>query len=266
MTDLQTFFELQIQEWPLAKQNYEALANVRRRPFQVGDFEGYVQFNPGRAVSTLVNLDKNVLKKRECFLCRENRPEVQQGIEILPGWELLLNPYPILPSHYTIVGKTHSPQLLNVKTGMELTGKLPGMVVFFNESGAGASAPDHIHFQAVDFNEVPLIKLLDREWHKNFSSLKLPFNVVREFENEPDRPERPVNAFFWTHDPDDEVKAVKIERRCHRPDYFFKNPPLRRAFSPGALDIAGILITPFEEDFLKVTPEEIEDIYRQVCF
>lgn len=268
-----TFFNSQLESWPLAAANFSGLMSVRKKPFTIGSFNGYVQFNPARKGSTLAKVDKTEIEKRECFLCSKNRFEQQKGIEILPGWDLLVNPFPILPYHFTIVNKRHTPQIKDLETGKKLAELLEGFVVFYNDDGAGASAPDHMHFQAVPEDSLPLISLLNSK-----DETSLPFKVIFN-EEEINQLDSPANIFFWKKNDsltgneisenkseNTEIKIVAIPRKSHRPSQFFLDPPKRRAFSPGALDMAGILVTPFEEDFEVVDDADILDIYNQTAF
>ena len=154
--------EQQLAIWPLAKLNYDALAKTERRKVALGNFEMAVQCNPSRIVSTGAKTDKESIAGRPCFLCRANRPKEQITTEILPGWELLVNPYPILPVHFTIASTTHKPQESVPFDIVELAESLPGMAVFFNGARAGASAPDHLHLQAVLKDELPLLRLVEQ--------------------------------------------------------------------------------------------------------
>ena len=259
--ELFEFFDEQLQIWPLARENYNALRTVRKRKFRAEELTGYVQYNPARAVSSLAKLDSVSLKERKCFLCDKNRPEEQKSIDLLNGrFKLLVNPYPILPYHFTIASNDHTDQKFNGTTGKVLAEELPGMAVFFNGAGAGASAPDHLHFQAVPMESVPLICSL-----VNNPELKLPYNIVKDPEDL-NNDNNPVNGFFWKRDNDTRMNFAGIRRKKHRPELFYMEPPERRAVSPGALDLAGIVVIPFEEDFEKISDEEIEKIYKEVCY
>lgn len=275
------FFKSQLNNWELSANNIESLKNVEKNPFKVGDMEGFVQFNPARKASTTAKVDSESIKIRKCFLCKEHRPGEQHHLDILPDFELLVNPFPILPYHFTIACKRHIPQEYNPATGIQLAKKLPGMVVFYNDPGAGASAPDHLHFQAVPKEYLPLINLIEKEWDKENNiesgiphiSLDLPFEIwvmADQILTDPNLfPQKwpyPVNAFFWKDDESNYVRTLVIGRKAHRPDCFFLETPFRRAFSPGAIDMAGVLVTPFEEDFRNVRLDEIKDIYRQVGY
>lgn len=258
------FFRLQLTEWPLAGDNYSALGRVCKKPFSAGNLNGFVQYNPGRAVSTLAKVDKKDIEKRKCFLCGHNRPTEQKALEILPGWDLLVNPFPILPYHFTIAGRDHVSQKLSIETGKALSRKLPGMVVFFNDDGAGASAPDHVHFQAVPKSELPLINILEKTGEAHIKDLNLPFLLLEREEDIEANP-HPANTFFLIDDSGEE-RIFSIPRRSHRPHCYFQEGKERRVVSPGSIDMAGIIVTPFEEDFHALTDEEIEKIYREVGF
>lgn len=289
------FFETEIRNWELARNNFQALECVLKKPFKCGDMQGYVQFNPARSVSSLAKVDKESIKNRKCFLCSDNRPKKQRAIKLLSDWNLLVNPYPILPFHFTIANDGHIPQKLQIQTGTRLAKELEGFVVFFNDDGAGASAPDHMHFQAVSFEHLPLIRLINDNWPEK-EKLNLPFKILTD----PDLIKKcqfPMNVYFWSTEINEtsmkqkeenekgcyyesdgkeiliekgeenpEIRILAIPRKAHRPEEFYKGPPLRRAFSPGALDMAGIMVTPIENDFNAITSQEIENIYRQVGF
>lgn len=260
---IKNFFDSQLNDWDLVRNNFDALKCMQRKYFKLKDLEGCLQFNPARAGSTLAKIDKDSLEHRKCFLCKKNRPPEQRGIEILPGWELLVNPFPILPYHFTIANKGHFPQKLQWDTGIELAKILPGFVVFYNDDGAGASAPDHIHFQAVPQENLPIIKILNSS--KGKQSLKFPFKVSYRKEEITTDP-NPKNVYFWLLEENNEIKFIGIPRKNHRPQEFFMDFPKRRSISPGAIDMAGILVTPIKEDFLATKESDLENIYNQVGF
>lgn len=260
--EINLFFENQLKDWPLAKSNFEALLSIKKKNFKIKDLKGYVQYNPQRAASSLAKIDKESIKKRECFLCSKNRPAEQKVFEILPGWELLVNPFPILPYHFTIASTNHATQKLNLTAGKLLAEQLPGMVVFFNDIGAGASAPDHTHFQAVPIDELPLIRMIEINGDKEEKDLSFPFKIINETELNDEK--QPVNVFIWKSGNSHKIKVVGIPRKAHRPACFYQEGEKRRAFSPGAIDMAGVLVTPFEEDFERISSEEIERIYSEV--
>lgn len=256
--ELYEFFESQLEAWPLAFKNYKTLESIRKKPFKTGNLEGVVQYNPARAVSTLAKIDKESIKERKCFLCEENRPKEQHSIDLLGGeFQLLVNPYPILPYHFTIAAARHVPQEYFRQIGEELAEELPGMTIFFNGEGAGASAPDHLHFQAVPSELLPLVDLIDKEILP-----ELPFHIVNQPATKCDYP---LNAYFWKDKEGQEVKSFHIKRKSHRPSFYFKEAPERRAVSPGGIDMAGVIVTPYAEDFDLISSEDIYKIYSEVA-
>lgn len=266
--------EKQLLIWEEARKNYQALDKILKRKFIIGDLPVTVQFNPGRIASTTAKVDTDSINIRRCFLCKENRPKEQLIYNILPGWELLVNPYPIFNPHFTIACTDHRVQELNWATAIKLAYLMEGMVVFYNAPGAGASAPDHAHYQAVALEALPLINLLDKNWPDTDKALiagfienfNLPMKVIAGtiYNNTHPFATHPcVNAFIWKSKNKD-IRYALIPRKAHRPTLFFLEGIKRRAFSPGAIDMAGVLITPYKEDFERVTEEEIKQIYKEV--
>ncbi|MDE5552502.1 MAG: DUF4922 domain-containing protein, partial [Muribaculaceae bacterium] len=154
----------QLKVWPLAAANYSALASSERRRFKIGSLEGAFQCNPARIVSTGASVDKSAIAERPCFLCEANRPDEQYALSFSVAgggeWDILVNPYPILPWHFTVASKSHIPQKGIPLDMIVLAERLPGAVMFYNGARAGASAPDHLHFQMVLKSELPLINYL----------------------------------------------------------------------------------------------------------
>ena len=101
----------QLSVWESARDNYKALEAVQVKELTVEGCTVKIQFNPARIVSSAAKVDTQSLKERKCFLCAENRPEVQEG---LPdgSYTWLINPFPIFPEHFTIPVNEHLPQLI----------------------------------------------------------------------------------------------------------------------------------------------------------
>lgn len=291
--DIKDFIEHQLTVWSLAKKNYDAIARIKRKNTKVDDLLVGIQWNPGRIGSTGAKIDVKTISERPCFLCRENRPQEQLIFPIAKGWEMLVNPFPIFPVHLTIVSETHRPQSSIPEDIVNMATELPGMAVFFNGAHAGASAPDHMHMQAVLKEEIPLIALTENYHSKSdfgikFSSqfgLKLPFffisGVVAPDESGmatlitglksgglSDRGELTdsslVNAFFWLDD-SGILRFINIPRRSHRPSCYYLDGDNCRMVSPGSIDMGGIIIVPREQDFKSLTADEIRRIYSEVA-
>lgn len=287
--------EQQLACWPLAKMNFDNLRQISRKPLQLGDFHVTAQLNPARIRSTGADVSKEAVSKRECFLCSANRPAEQMSAPWpSEGWELLINPYPILPVHFTIVSSRHEPQEEIPFDMAEMAESAPSLAIFFNGARAGASAPDHLHCQAVLKSELPIVRLVE-ECHpssrKGWISSEefgrdLPFHFLSAvitpdlegmsalaktakafgIDAETGLPDKGlVNAFFWIGS-DSLLRIAVIPRRAHRPPHYFREEAERYVISPGALDMAGLLVIPRKEDFERIDTIVAREIYSAVAF
>lgn len=291
LDDLSEQRDAQLALWPLAKENYSALGRVETKVFRLGDFPMMAMHNPARMKSTGAAVDKKSIEERPCFLCRDNRPEQQLQDTILPGWDFLVNPYPILPMHFTIVSTRHVPQSGLPLEAASMAEMMPGMTVFFNGARAGASAPDHLHLQAVMASELPLLRIAEDNhpsgrpgiMSSDYFGLDLPFGffsavitpddcgmrtlaAVAKAEGVDAVSEEPdpglVNTFLWI-DKEGLLRAVVVPRSAHRPSCYFKDEPDKMVISPGALDMAGIMVVPRREDFERLDIDGIKEIYSE---
>ena len=288
--NIRAFFTHQLDTWDEIRQRYEALKHVGLK--QLGHRQ--LQYNPARMVSTGAQIDRQTIAQRACFLCEKNRPEEQLTIDLGDDFELMVNPFPVLPMHFTIVRKTHVPQTIleNYTEIYRLLELFPELFVFYNGPMSGASAPDHMHFQAGIGQELPLMTVL-RKLEKeqqvlikqgNGSSLSM-FNTVsfkafvikskvqetemtlfkqlydampvREGEKEPR-----MNIVAWRDGSEDVI--VVLPRDNHRPACYFEEGDRRMVISPGALDMAGLIITPREEDFNRMSEDKLISILKEV--
>lgn len=294
---LQRFFNRQLERWDDARRRYQDLRNVETRELAVGASAILIQWNPARIVSTGANISKEALQERPCFLCEQNRPKEQVKKPIGTKYELLVNPYPILPIHFTIPSVKHEPQRIRNSYGEihALLEQYPELVVFYNGPHCGASAPDHAHFQAGTSGVLPLqlswqrlsrnlstlLSLNEHEWIARIDEYPCPallihsqsqygdeqlFRRLYEALDLPDRkddsPEPMMNIVSWRHD--DDYLSVVFPRRKHRPDCYYAEGNRQLMVSPGALDMAGLMITPRETDFQKITAEEALSILSEV--
>ncbi len=282
---LERFFDRQLREWPETLQRYRELTDVETKELSAGQFTLKVQFNPARIRSTGASIDKADLDKRPCFLCKENRPQRQLTISLEKGaYELLVNPYPILPMHFTLPTSLHQPQRISPMYGqmLLLLSKHPELTVFYNGPQCGASAPDHAHLQAGTSGLLPL----QREWQRLSIHLKTLLQpapdaqlaliedypcsallirskgrkaserlFVRLYEildtqGEKNEQEPMMNIVAW-HDGENYLSVV-FPRKKHRPDCYYRNDDRQLMISPGALDMSGLMITPRAEDFHKL--------------
>lgn len=151
----------QLASWPEARGRFKALEDqVITQELPCNGTHLVAQHNPARAVSTGAKIDAKTLSERPCFLCDQNRPTEQLAVPVLGKFQVLVNPYPILPDHLTITTRRHQPQRFArfVEAMPSLATKLSGFIVFYNGPLSGASAPDHAHLQAGRKGYVPLEK------------------------------------------------------------------------------------------------------------
>lgn len=285
------FIEQQLAVWPEARERYIALGKTERRRFRTGDFEGAFQFNPARIVSTGAKTDKASIEARPCFLCKDNRPKEQIVIPLNDNWEMAVNPFPIFPVHFTIISTQHKPQGAPPLEMAGMAEHFPDLCIFFNGASAGASAPDHLHLQAVLKSELPLLKIAEENhpaskpgvMRSDMWGLDLPFLFLSgvitdddeggqdylqmlaytgaDMDGKPDRGLR--NVYCWKGD-DGLLRVIVIPRMAHRPRCFGSREG-QLTVAPGAIDMAGIVILPRKEDFDSITEAKLKEIYTDVA-
>lgn len=289
------FTESQIQKWPLASSNFKGLEKVEERSFQFDGFQIRAQFNPERMRSSVVEVDKQSIAARKCFLCNENRPPEQDGIAFGDDFLILVNPFPIFKSHFTISCNRHIDQrfIPNVSSMFELAAAMQGFTVFYNGPECGASAPDHLHFQAGESSFMPVTD--EFEWLKSsgrilFSGEKTSVwafdNYLRKMISvetssmdeglkiidlyykhfaamQPEKMEPMMNALCSFSK--DKWTIHLFPRKAHRPSHFYDEGEKQILISPGSVDFGGVFILPRREDFDKISKENIVDILTQVC-
>lgn len=274
--DLQTeighLFSAQQVDWEQLKNGILQMDNLREREFAWGgDYQVKLQFNPARMVSTSASITKEALEKRPCFLCESNRPPQQRGIPFMEKYIILCNPFPILRNHITIPLHSHVPQRIRKKTEdmLTLAEQLPDYLIFYNGPKCGASAPDHFHLQAG--LKVPLLMQGDNELRsclqiesEKRSEAQELFEDVYQYlhQLQPEEAEPMMNVIAFTED--NKYKLHVFPRKAHRPGHYYEKGKKQLLISPGALDMAGLVICVREEDFEKISKQDIEDIYSQV--
>ena len=292
---LSEFTESQILSWPLAAINFRGLAKVEEKSFQFDGFQIRAQFNPERMRSSVAEVDKQSIAARKCFLCNENRPPEQGSIAFGYDFLILVNPFPIFKNHFTISCNRHTNQrfMPNAAMLLELAAAMEGYTVFYNGPECGASAPDHLHFQAGESSFMPVTEDFDRlkptgrilfsgtnteVWaFDNYlrkmisletSLLQEGLDVIAAYYTQfaamqPEKIEPMMNALcscqkgVWT--------VHLFPRKAHRPNHFYEEGEKQILISPGSVDFGGVFILPRREDFDKITKADIEDILDQVC-
>lgn len=289
-SSISRFFNRQLEVWTDARHRFRDLKHVETR--QLSD-QLKLQWNPARIVSTGAKIDKKTLGERPCFLCDKNRPKEQMSKQIDEKFHLLVNPFPILPVHFTIPARKHQPQLIYKNYGEihRFISLHSDLMVFYNGPKCGASAPDHLHFQAGTNGILPLqtnwqrlsrnltdiISLNDEEKISVVSDFIVPAFVIISKSAESDEalfrrlykamPQRGgetepmMNIISWRKG--EEFISVVIPREKHRPEAYFAEGDAQFVVSPGALDMSGLIITPREEDFRKLTEEKALSLLQE---
>lgn len=285
-------FRLQLQEWRGLAEGYAALGEVRERRIDVGGSEFRIQYNPARICSSAATIDKETIAGRPCFLCDGNRPAMQRGI----AWReytLIVNPYPIFPVHFTIPTAIHTGQRIisRFRDMMSLALELEGYTVFYNGPECGASAPDHAHFQAGTSGIMPIEAEVENAEGEDVAHegdgarlravrglCRVAMVIesatidagVRLFEklygalDAATGKEPMINVLCrWT--PTKGWTIIVFPRAKHRPSCYYAQGSDRMLISPAAVDLGGLIITPREEDFARLTASDVRQILDEVC-
>ncbi len=286
--------EQQKTAWDLLRTGYASLQSVRTRTFPFEGFQIKVQFNPGRMTSTSAKVDPHSIRERKCFLCLENLPAAQRGLPCDGEYVVLCNPFPIFPEHFTMPMFAHRPQRIlgSFETLLSFSRALgERYTVFYNGPKCGASAPDHLHFQAGERAFLPLDTEYESVKHgplfgtaalrvygsgqylrrfiafesADARALSRAFSKLHEvlLGNETGAEEPLLNILsFWQQE---HWRLVIFPRARHRPSFYFLEGDEKLLISPAAVELGGVCTTPREEDFEKVTREHIVRMFDEVC-
>jgi hypothetical protein len=285
----------QKKSWQDLREGCASLTNTREREVPCSGFSVRLQYNPGRIKSSTADVDAGKVNERRCFLCLDHLPEGQKGILYRGEYLILCNPMPVFFSHFTIPHVDHRRQAIvdHVDAFLHLMADLGGgWTVLYNGPRCGASAPDHLHFQAGPSEQMPIGKEIREEERltlvgqvddvllyrvrdlgrevlilegDNQTALEHAFKIFMKALQEvlltDEEPLLNVAGFFsersvW--------RLVIFPRRKHRPDVFYQEGHARRVISPGVIDMGGLLITPVEKDFEELDAPAVEGIYREV--
>jgi hypothetical protein len=290
-------FEIQSVEWPMLKSGSNSLNIVKTKSFQFDGFKLKAQFNAGRITSTSAKVDPKSIGERKCFLCVENLPKEQKGILYNNNYIILCNPFPIFPTHFTLTKKEHQPQrILDTFPDMlDLSKDLSKhYTVIYNGPRCGASAPDHLHFQAGNKFFMPVddefhqikneygkeiyendnlsvfaiddglrkcisIESLDKDLTiKTFNKFYITYS---ELMNEQQEPMMNLISFY---EKDYGWRIIIFLRSKHRPDIYFAEESEKMLVSPAAIDLGGMCIFPREEDFNRISKDQLGNIFKEV--
>ena len=295
-------FDQQLSVWEMARNNFEGLKTVQIREFDFDGFAVKVQFNPARMVSSGAKVDAKTIAERKCFLCAANRPEVQRGIE-WRDYDILINPFPIFTRHLTIPRREHVDQRLvpYISDMFDLARELTDFVVFYNGPKCGASAPDHMHFQAGNADFLPLVgdyfnlkqvgrtelvetadtaeTYLMKDYLRmvyciesaDADALKVAFMKLYNSWVKEEGVEPMMNVVCLYKEStvngqqstDGKWYLFIIPRGSFRPWQYSAEGDQQLLVSPATVEVSGLFITPVKEHFERITKEDVVDILTQ---
>lgn len=293
---IEALHEQQTATVKLMRDNFAALNEVKSRDFSFGPMKVRAVYNPARAVSSAAKVDKATIAARPCFLCQSNRLEGQRGVSCLNDrYEVLVNPYPILKRHFVIASTQHEPQAIEGRVAdmWQLARELEGFTVFYNGPRCGASAPDHLHFQAVPSAELPLWEALKETALQPMTAesdavmskaVGLPVDVMVIDAVTADGADRLMEAllpFLPISDSEEweprfnllatsmksVVRMAVVPRPCHRPSFYTGDAADEKGMtvSPASVDAAGVLVMPRRIDFDRLDERTIRTIFNETC-
>jgi hypothetical protein len=286
----------QTANFPLAQNGYATLATAQTRTFEFDGFVLKLQFNPGRLASSAAKVDPKSIAERKCFLCPAHLPPGQRGLAFERDYLLLVNPFPIFPEHFTIPHTGHAPQRIagSFDAMLRLAREMsPRYTTFYNGPRAGASAPDHLHFQAGTAGFMPI----DGEYDAVKRSLgqtlmetsRLRAYAVADYlrrfvsfeSSDAGVLRQAFDAFYRGAAPllpgDDEPmmnvlasfadgawRVVVFPRMKHRPSFYTADGDAKILLSPAGVEFGGVCTTPVERDFHRVTREHLVQMFDEV--
>ena len=288
--DIEALCIRQMRDWQLASDNYAALDGMHTRELWVGDglkSRIILQHNPERIRSTAADVSDEAIQARPCFLCDANQPVEQEAVlwKSDDGWreyKIQVNPYPIFRRHLTISLTKHEPQMCLTRDMMPLAQLLPGHVIMFNGKGCGASAPDHLHFQATMQQELPLCAELESRadnsgldtcyadrnlWMESSTGRQLIYirtNIIDSaivYDMRHALNGMMVNALCWFKN--DVWHCVFFPRTKGRPKCYGTGEGCYLV-SPAAAEYGGVWVLPRKQDFDCLTPELITSFYQEL--
>ena len=298
MQELRKFIKDQLSVWPLAAANFRALKAVKSREMAVFGLPCSIQWNPERVGSSTADTSPEAIAARPCFLCEKNRPPEQHHIKFEGRkgrtYNVQVNPFPIFRDHLVIVRDEHLPQAIwhHMPDILDFARKYPDYTAFYNGPASGASAPDHLHFQAAPRHKMPLEEAVDAfldapgaplasvkdatlyrfpgycrgvyalKATTSKSLTKLFYRLLDCCDRRPDETEPKFNMYAYVKD--DEWRCFVVLRSAKRSHHFDAAGPDHLTVSPGAADMAGVFVTPFREDYEKATPALLEAILDEV--
>src|SRR6266849_9603310 len=276
--EIEELFKRQTRAWPQLAKGVDGLAQAKTRPVQIDWFDIFIRHIPHRMGNTTASVDRESLAKRSCFLCAGNLPPEEEGVRFDSNFTIYCNPFPIVDHHLTIAHREHGLQRIATQFGnmLDIAAALPKYFVVYNGPECGASAPDHMHFQAGSRELFPIEN--DTAGLTGITVPNYTRNVFiirgRDRTALIDRMDRAIDLLAETTGKRAEplVNIAVFHERVgwvadlfplgkHRPEVFHTG---ELTVSPASIDLCGIFVVPRAHDFEKITSDAIAAIFREV--
>jgi len=276
--EVEDLFARQLRAWPQLAKGVEGLSQAKTRRVRIDWYDVFIRHIPHRMASTTAMVDRESVAKRPCFLCATNLPPEEEGVQFDENFTIYCNPFPIVDHHLTIAHKEHRSQSIANQFGnmLDLASALDGYFIVYNGPECGASAPDHMHFQAgsrvlfpIEKDTAGLTGLTVPDYARNVflfrgrdrSALidRMDRAIELLAETTGKRPEPMVNIAVF-HERGEWVTYL-FPRGKHRPQVFHTG---ELTVSPASIDLCGIFVVPLARDFERIAGDAISAIFREV--
>jgi len=276
--EIEELYNRQLRTWPQLAKGVEGLKRAQTRAVQIDWFTVFVRHIPHRMASTTASVDRDSVARRPCFLCAGNLPAEEEGVQFDEDFTVYCNPLPIVEHHLTIVHREHRAQDIANRFGniIDLAAALPGYFVIYNGPECGASAPDHLHFQAGSRRLFPIEKDTARMTGITVPGYGRNVFLLRGRDRSAlnDRLERTLGLLAQTvgrrGEPMVNLAVLHAQgewltylfpRSKHRPEIFHTG---HLTVSPASIDLCGIFVVPLAQDFERITGEGIRAVFREI--
>jgi hypothetical protein len=201
---------------------------------------------------------------------------------------------PVFSGHFTIAHIVHQPQSIteHIETFFHLMSDFgSNWSILYNGPKCGASAPNHLHFQAIPSGNMPIEKeitddkrrmqiahvdgvlvsrahgigreLIVLEGDDPVDMASAFKRIVVELKKLSNTDNEPMMNIIGFHD-GQTWRLVVFPRAKHRADSFFREGDTRVAVSPAVIEMGGVLVTPVARDFERLDVSAVECIFGEV--
>ncbi len=284
---LLALYEQQMRSWPELAVASQKLESAAGRTLGLDGRALHLQHNPARITNVTAPTDAGEIARRPCPLCPPNMPHQQKALPFLDNWLVVCNPLPLFKQHFVLVHGAHTPQsVAKILPAMIEFTRLTGFITLYNGPRSGASIPEHLHLQAAPPGWLPIEEQLPQMGGREIVvDSRLPrrmfldatdsaratelfahtMRTLERFKTEKTDPEPGLNLAVTAGCEGRPPLVAVHPRKKHRPRCFYARGDERYVVSPGSADMAGMLILPRREDFLRLDQRKVESIFSEIC-